>query len=151
MAAPKGWASPLFTAMGDELERVSLDGIEAWVLAGDTDVPDESPRGLLLLPYFDAFVVGSHPRELLFPGKAAERALAGGQAGNFPVVLIDGVVSGVWHQKRSGKHIDITVEPLDELTQGQHSALDEQVERVATFLGGTPRLTIGKVNVGPHA
>jgi hypothetical protein len=151
MAAPKGWASPLFTAMGDELERVSLDGIEAWVLAGDTDVPDEPPRGLLLLPYFDAFVVGSHPRELLFSGKAAERALAGGQAGNFPVVLIDGVVSGVWHQRRSGKHIDITVEPLDKLTRGQRSALDEQVERVATFLGGTPRLTIGKVNVGPHA
>ena len=43
-----------------------------------------------LLPYFDAYVVGSHPREVVFPGRAYERALSGGQAGNFPVVLVDG-------------------------------------------------------------
>ena len=30
-----------------------------------------------LLPYFDAFRVGSQPRRLLFPGRASERALAG--------------------------------------------------------------------------
>ena len=56
-----------------------------------------------LLPYFDAFQVGSQPRALLFPGRASERALAGAQAGNFPVLLLDGVVGGVWHQKRSGR------------------------------------------------
>jgi hypothetical protein len=151
MAAPKGWASKLFESMADELEPVSLDGLEAWVLAGDTDMPDEPPNGLLLLPYFDAYAVGSHPRELLFPGRAGERALAGGQAGNFPVVLIDGEVAGVWHQRRVGKIIDFTVEPLDDLTVTQHHALNEQIERVAAFLGGTPRLTLGKVSVGPHA
>jgi hypothetical protein len=151
MAAPKGWASTLFESMSDELVKVSLEGTDAWMLAGDTVMPDEPPKGLLLLPYFDAFVVGSHPRELLFPGKAGERALAGGQAGNFPVLMIDGMVAGVWHQRRAGKHIDFTVEPIGDLTKVQRSALDEQVERVATFLGGTPRLTIGKVSVGPHA
>ena len=26
-----------------------------------------------------------------------------GQAGNYPVVLVDGVVGGVWHQRRSGR------------------------------------------------
>lgn len=151
MAAPKRWASELFASMADELEQVSLDGTEAWVLAGDTDMPDEPPRGVLLLPYFDAYIVGSHPRELLFPGRAGERALGGGQAGNFPVLMIDGDVAGVWHQRRAGKTIDFTVEPLGDLTGLQRRALDEQVERVAAFLGGTPRLTIGKISVGPHA
>ena len=47
-----------------------------------------------LLPYFDAYAVGCHPRERLFPGAAAERALARGQAGNRPVLLVDGVVAG---------------------------------------------------------
>jgi len=95
--------------------------------------------------------VGSQPRELLFPGRAAERALAGGQAGNYPVLLIDGVVAGVWHQRRSGRRIAITVEPFDPLTAGQRGALDEQVARIGAILEGTPALTIGTVTVGPHA
>ena len=151
MSAPKRWASELFASMADELKTVSFGGVEAWVLAGDSDMPDEPPQGLLLLPYFDAYIVGCHPRELLFPDKARERALRGGQAGNFPVVLLDGEIAGVWHQRRAGKYLDFTVEPLDDLSKLQCRALDEQVERVAAFLGGKPRLTLGKIPVGPHA
>lgn len=151
LSAPRGWASDLFASLGDEIQRVELDGDEAWIVAGDTAMPEEPPNGLRLLPYFDAYGVGCHPREKLFPGRAYERALAGGQAGNFPVLLIDGVVAGVWHQRRSGRKIAITVEPLDALTSAQRRALDEQVERVGEILEGTPTLTIGKVTVGPHA
>jgi hypothetical protein len=104
-----------------------------------------------LLPYFDAYVVGCHPRDKVFPGRAAERALAGSQAGNFPVLLIDGVVAGVWHQRRSGRRIAITVEPLEPLSAAQRRALDDQVERIGAFLEGTPQLTIGAVTVGAHA
>jgi hypothetical protein len=109
------------------------------------------PQGVRLLPYFDAYAVGCHPREKVFPGRAAERALAGGQAGNFPVLLIAGVVAGVWHQRRSGRKLDNTVEPLEALTAAQRRELDDQVERIGEILEGTPRLTIGSVTVGPHA
>jgi hypothetical protein len=109
------------------------------------------PKGVRLLPYFDVYVVGCHPREKVFPGKAAERALARTQAGNFPVLLIDGKAAGVWHQRRSGKKIEITVEPLEKLTAAQSRGLDEQVEWLGTFLDGTPQLTIGEVKVGAHA
>jgi hypothetical protein len=88
---------------------------------------------------------------LLFPGRAAERALAGGQAGNYPVLLIDGTVAGVWHQRRSGRKIEITVEPLDRLTAVQRRELDDQVERIGEFFQGKPRLRIGAVTVGAHA
>jgi hypothetical protein len=44
--------------------------------------------------------------------------------------------------------IDFTLEPLAKLPR---RALDEQVERVAEILQGTPRLTIGPVSVGAHA
>ena len=70
----------------------------AWVSYRDTEMPaaEDAKGGVLLLPYFDAYAVGSHPRDRLFPGKAAARALApSGQAGNYPVLLIDGVVAGV--------------------------------------------------------
>ena len=126
-------------------------GGTAWQLAGDEVRPNEVPRGVRLLPYFDAYVIAGQPRKLLFPGRAYERALAGSQAGNFPVLLIDGVVAGVWHQRRAGRRIDIGVEALARPTRAQLAELDDQVGRVAQILEGTPRPTLGPVAVGPHA
>ena len=85
------------------------------------------------------------------PAAAAERALARSQAGNYPVLLLDGVVGGVWHQKRSGRQLDLTVEPLEPLSAARLRALDAEAERVAAFAGLAPRLTVGPVTVGAHA
>lgn len=151
LAAPRGWATALCDALADDLQQVEVDGARAWLAAGDTTVPATAPQGVRLLPYFDAYVVGCHPRELLFPGRAAERALSAGQAGTFPVLLVDGTVAGVWHQCRSGRTLAITVEPFACLTAAQHRALDDQVERIGVFLEGKPQVTIGAVTTGGHA
>jgi hypothetical protein len=133
------------------LVRVELDGEVVY------DVPDaahDAPpaEGVRLLPYFDAFVVGSRPRHRLFPGRAAERALVpSGQAGNYPVLLVDGEVAGVWHQKRTGRRIVVTVEPLRRLARSRLDALADQVTRLGEVLEGEATLTIGEVSVGPHA
>ena len=128
-----------------------MNGDAAWLIAGDTEFPTEPVRGVRLLPYFDAYGVGSHPRELLFPGAAYTRALAGGQAGNYPVLLVDGIVAGVWHQKRSGRRLQVTVEPLGELTARQLRSLDDQVARLGEIVAAVPELVLGKVSVGAHA
>ncbi|TDD24486.1 winged helix DNA-binding domain-containing protein [Nonomuraea diastatica] len=146
---PTRWAVEAFAAV--EREEVMFAGKPAWVLAGDTETPAEPPRGVRLLPYFDAYVVAGRPRELLYAGAAASRALSGGQAGNFPVLLVDGVVGGVWHQRRSGRRIDITVEPLRDLSRAHLRELDEQVERVGVVMEGRPSLAIDTVTVGAHA
>ncbi|GAB2958509.1 winged helix DNA-binding domain-containing protein [Saccharothrix stipae] len=145
LAAPKRWVDEVF-------ERADVERVEGgWVVRGDTSWPDEAPGGVRLLPYFDAYVVGSHPREVVFPGRAFERALSRGQAGNFPVLLVDGVVAGVWHQKRSGRRILVTVEPFGTLSRARLAELDGEVARVGGFLEGRPELTIGTVSVGGHA
>ncbi|KAB2349099.1 winged helix DNA-binding domain-containing protein [Actinomadura rudentiformis] len=143
------WARRLFDSLGDELQQVEVEGDPAWVVAGDLDVPVVRPRGVRLLPYFDgyAYRVGNQPPALLYPGRAAERVLPG----NFQILLVDGVVAGLWHQRRSGKRIDITVEPLGELGAAQLDDLDGQVERVGEILQARPQLTIGPVTVGSHA
>lgn len=154
LAAPLSWAGERFDAIRDDLQEVDLDGTTAWANAGDVgDVGagNESPSGVRLLPYFDAYAVAAQPRAWVFPGRASERALAGGQAGNFPVLLVDGVAAGVWHQRRSGRRIDVTVEPLEPLTAGQRDLLTDQVDRMAEILEGRPSLTIGPVAIGPHA
>lgn len=154
IGAPTTWASDQFARHRPELITVEFAGMSAWVNRGDTAMPDleEAVGGVLLLPYFDAYVVGSQPREKLFPAHAAARALApSSQAGNYPVLIIDGVVAGVWHQQRSGKRIEVTVEPLTKLSADRRQALDTQVDRLGEILEGDPRLTVGKVTVGPHA
>jgi hypothetical protein len=152
--APAAWAADQFERLGGKLTKINFEGTPAWVARGDTEMPDnqEVKGSVLLLPYFDAYAVGSHPRSRLFPGRAATRALApSGQAGNFPVLLIDGMVAGVWHQRHSGRQIDVTVEPLTRLTAGQRRALEQQVDRIGEIFGGKPRLTVGTVTAGAHA
>jgi len=145
LSAPDAWARDLFKSA--DLERVEVDGEELWVARGDTAVPDEPPRGLRLLPYFDtyAYAVGND-RTRLNPGKAATRA-----KGNFQVLLVDGVVGGLWHQKRTGRRVDLTVEPFVRMTTALRNELDEQVDRIGNILDATPTLTIGEVTVGGHA
>ncbi len=85
----------MFGQLDGELECVNLDGEPGWTVAGDTGTPPQPHRGIRLLPYFDAYVVAGQPRERLYPGAAAARALTpAGQAGNYPVLLVDGMVGG---------------------------------------------------------
>jgi len=55
------------------------------------------------------------------------------------------------HQRRSGRRLAITVEPLRELTARQRRELDDEADLVGTVMEAAPTLTVGKVTVGPHA
>ncbi|MDH2426234.1 winged helix DNA-binding domain-containing protein [Sphaerisporangium sp. TRM90804] len=147
--APPGWAEELFTSLEAELEPVEVEGTRAWVSAGDTGVPPAPPRGVRLLPYFDgyAYRVGNQPPELLYPGRAAERVLPR----NFQVLLVDGVVAGLWHQRRSGRVIAITVEPVVRATAALRREIDRQAGRVGEIMEGRAEAVIGEVTVGGHA
>jgi winged helix DNA-binding protein len=152
IGVPPRYAATVFGDLAPDLERVELDGDPAWTCAGDTVTPPEPHRGVRLLPYFDPYVVAGQPRERLYPGAAAARALTpSGQAGNYPVLLVDGEVGGVWHPRRSGRKLVITVEPLGELTARQRRGLDDEATLVGAVMEATPTLTVGPVTVGPHA
>jgi hypothetical protein len=152
LSIPPRRAVELFDELAGRLEHVEMDDRSAWTLAGDTATPPQPHRGIRLLPYFDAFVVAGQPRERLYPGAAATRALSpAGQAGNYPVLLVDGVVGGVWHQRRAGRKLAITVEPLGELTATQRRQLEDEVDLVGAVMEAKPTLTVGTVTVGPHA
>jgi hypothetical protein len=150
LGGPPGRAADLFGELGSELERVEVEGADAWVAAGDTEGPAGPARGVWLLPYYDAYGVGCHPREQVFPGRAAERALVRGQAGPVPVLLIDGVVAGVWHQRRTGRKLTLTVEPFHPPTSSRRRELDEQAQRVGAVLEAELDLTLGTVTAGRH-
>ena len=149
LGAPAAWASAVF-ARQPGVEEVDFDGSVAVQNSGD-DERCADAGGVRLLPYFDAYLIGCHPRSRLFPGRAGERALSRGQAGNVPALLIDGRVAGVWRQRRSGRRIAVTVEPLDPLSAGHRSALEDEVRRIGHILEGPATPTLGKITVGAHA
>jgi len=152
LSIPSSRAVDLFDELASDLEHVQMDGQPAWVMAGDIGTPEEPHRGVTLLPYFDAYVVAGQPRDLLYPGTAATRALTpSGQAGNYPVLLVDGVVGGIWHQRRSGPKLGVTVESLTRLTAMYRRQLDEEVELLGAVMEASPTLTVGTVKVGAHA
>jgi hypothetical protein len=152
LGAPPGWAESLFASQPD-LEEVDFDGHPAWINAETADQPAGGAEieDVRLLPYFDSYLIACHPRAALFPGPAADRALNRGQAGNIPAVLIDGRVGGIWHQRRSGRKIEITVEPLARLSARHRQQLQVQAVRLSQILDGTANLTVGRVDAGAHA
>jgi hypothetical protein len=150
-ATPKPWAKSAFAALGSDITEIEVEGSGPWVLTDDQEFAARPTSGVRLLPYFDAFVIAWQPRPLMFPGPAWERALAGGQAGPVPVVLIDGIVHGVWHQKTASKKLAVTVEPFVKLRPSQVDAVEAQVARLAEISELPAELKIGQVTVGAHA
>lgn len=150
MSASPAWAAKFFASLGPAIEEVEMEGAVAFVAAGDTE--EAAPaRSVRLLPFFDAYGIASQPRALVFPGMGATRALSGGQAGNQPLLLLDGIVRGIWNQRRSGKKAVLTVEAFEDLTPRQRRALGEEAERLGSFLGTTMELAFGRVTAGGHA
>ena len=147
---PVGWVRARFEALGPDARGGPAGGRGGAGCSPATRRSTSRREGVRLLPYFDAYGVGAHPRPLVFPGIAAERALANNQAGTVPVLLVDGVVAGVWHQRRTGRRLTVTVEPFGRLAARRRRELDDQVARVGEILEATPELTIGAVTAGGH-
>ncbi len=151
LSADRHWATELFDSLSGELVPATIDGSPGWIVSGDTKKASTGGSCVRLLPYFDAYTVGCQPRDRIFEGEAAHRGLSRGQAGNFPVVLIDGVVGGLWHQRRSGRSVEITAELFRPLTTPQMDDLQVQAERIGDFLGAEPSLAIGPIPSRAHA
>jgi len=163
LGVPARAARELFARLSPQLTevRVGTGGEVAYLPAGDGPAGDGPAGGpgaratgatsVLLLPYFDPYPVGCHPRPAVFPGPAADRALPGGQAGPVPVLLVAGVVAGVWQQRRTGARIAVTVEPFVPLSAAARRRLDVQAQRVATIAEGRlAGLTLGTVTARGH-
>jgi hypothetical protein len=146
-----GRANSLLSRTVEHLEEVDVEGWRAWVL------PENEMRFELLeeevvrlLPHFDCYVVGSHPRDRLVDGEWAAWRRAYGGAGNHPVVMIDGVLRGIWLYKRAGDRLDIMVESFQPLAGRQRDKLEAAAARLGEIVEAEPILSVGPVRPRPH-
>ncbi|WP_101784757.1 winged helix DNA-binding domain-containing protein [Nonomuraea indica] len=102
----------------------------AWRLGAPAAPPgDRVPAPLVrLLPAFDEYLLGWRSRDPVVPAGHARTVFPGGGILR-PVVLVDGMVAGVWARRGA----DVTVSPFGEIAAGPLAA---EVEDVRSFLTG---------------
>jgi len=138
-------------ALGDAVAEVDIEGYRALRLRDDPPAPaPPAQESVRLLSHFDSYLVGCHPRTQFVSADQAARVLPHGQAGPVPVLLVDGVVAGVWQRQSAGKRITICVEPFAPLTAGQQAQLEQEAQRIGVILGSETTLTLGPITVRPH-
>jgi hypothetical protein len=145
---PPAAARALLSSLGDELEEVEVDGWRAVTLRGSSP-PVDAGRTVHLLPRFDCYIVGCHPRRQLIPA-AAPAPLQRGTAAPFQVLLVDGAVAGLWEQQRRGNQLAVRVAPFNPLSTAQYEQLEQQAHRMADFHGVQPVLELGHVEPRGH-
>jgi len=116
----------------------------------------------VLLPRFDAYAVGSYPRDVVAPPAVVAKAAATGLlrarsgtgraflVGPMPVLLVDGVIAGIWESTRTAKRIAIRVQPFVSLDKRRRAAVDRAAARIGEIVGSDATIAIGAVSTRPH-
>ena len=131
-------AGRLIAALGDEVVTVTVEGEPAFVLrehaAGLGAV--EPVASVRLLPAFDQYVIeASSRRGHLLAGPFRDRVYRP-QGWLSPVLVVDGVICGVWKSARKAKRVVVEIEPLVPIGAPVRAAAEDEAERLAAFLGG---------------
>jgi Winged helix DNA-binding domain len=153
-------ATDALKSIADEVEEVDVEGDRRWILAADADVPPAPRRETVwLLPTFDAYVVGSFPRDRLVSDRAADRVSGtlprwrgGRQAltGSLPVLAIGGIVAGIWERRATARQLSIRVEPLSGLSDRRRRGVEASAARIGEILERDVDLSIGAIEARPH-
>ncbi|MGP3912400.1 winged helix DNA-binding domain-containing protein [Nonomuraea sp. 10N515B] len=102
----------------------------AWGLSAEEPPPDREGPGARLLPAFDEYLMGWRSRDPILAAEHAKQVFPGGGVLR-PVVLVDGVIKGVWGRKGA----QVSVRPFEALPAG---LLDDEIADVRRFLAGEP-------------
>ena len=132
----------VFAALGDRITPLDVDGQPHWVRVEDRDdlVAAEPVRTVRLLPAFDQYVVAAT--------RHADRLLHGGsldrvyrpQGWLSPVLLVDGLLAGVWRHERKGKRLVVTIEPFRPVSASNRKSANAEIDRLVDLLGGQVEL-----------
>ena len=120
-----------------QLMQVEVAGSTAWMLKTRAAWLDELPTHepiVRLLPRFDIYLLGYRNRDLAVAPQYAKRINAGGGIVH-PALLVDGRVLGTWQSKRLKNHLDVLMEPFDQLAPGLYEGFEAETEDLARFLG----------------
>jgi hypothetical protein len=92
------------------------------------------PPIVRLLPRFDSYLLGYQKRDLTVAPQYARRINAGGGIIH-PTVMVDGRLVGTWKSTRKSSHLDVMVQPFDQLAPQVFQGLETEITDLSRFLG----------------
>jgi DNA glycosylase AlkZ-like len=133
--------------LGRSVVNVEVDSATGLLLAEDVQaIAATTPlRGAVhLLGPFDPLIVGAGTRDALIPPARYKRVsrTAGWIS---PVVLVNGLVAGVWTSSSSTGSLQVTVDLFESADPATKRALGRAVERLGSIHGLSAQLTFGPV------
>jgi uncharacterized protein YcaQ len=139
-------ALSILRSVEPDAAAITVEGRKAWTFPRGRAMPRRQSSSVRLLAQYDCYVIGSHPRETIIDERARTqiRSYKRGQwegAVGVPVLLVDGVVSGVWERRDRGGRIEIGVQPAVKLTPAQRRDVAAEVARIGRFFGREAALT----------
>lgn len=142
-------AKKLFKQIEDELELVDVEGWQAWALRSTIEPMQQATvSGVVrLLPLFDAYVLDiGRMGEPILPKQHWKQVFRQG-GWTTAVVLVDGLIKGVWEYKLQDSQTTITVEmfapPPSKLIQ---KGIEAEVARLGAFLDTETVLKYGAIS-----
>jgi hypothetical protein len=137
----------LFDELAAELEEIGVGGRSYFALAGDRSFPSQAEPVRLLLPEYDAYLMGFRERERLLPQAVRELIASHGRRryegpAATRLVLVDGVAAGLWERKRRGRRIELQVRLAGRVGKAASTELLRETERLGAFLGLEPVVTL---------
>jgi len=115
-------------ALGDELRRDEVDGLELWS-AADAPSPPAAPGVQLVQAYDEHLVAFTASKHLTDPGRLVGRR----ERPYMGVVLHDGVVAGSWGRTATAAGVTVRVIPLEQPLDPD--GLRAAVDAYGAFLG----------------
>jgi hypothetical protein len=134
----KDEAGRAISDLGGELVPVQVENTGCWLFEPRLDelvsCNGEPPRGVRLLPVWDAYLMAYRDRGRYLPEAWYDRVYAGtGDATS--TVLLDGVPGGVWDFREEKKSLVVKAGLFEEARQGVWDELRDQVVRLAEAAG----------------
>lgn len=141
---------PALETLGDALVEVEVGGVRALARHADVDAIEATrpTRGAVhLLGGFDPLIVGAGLRDGLIPPAHLKRVsrTAGWIS---PVVLVDGVVAGVWDMAPGRASAALTVELFVNETPTLRAHIDRAADHVGRALDRPVTIGLGRVFMG---
>jgi hypothetical protein len=128
----------LFDSMADELELVDVEGWKAWALR-DTLQPmlNSTSEGVInLLPLFDALLMGLGRKQEIDPliPVAHQKLVFRPQGWISAVVLVDGLIKGVWEYQFKPDDFILKISLFTSLSTLLREKIVAEAERLGQFL-----------------
>jgi hypothetical protein len=142
----QGEAKRRLAAIGELATEVRIEGGRYWMLAEDVaELAAAEPVNVVrLLPAFDQWVVCASRQVPALVNPKYQHRIYRQQGWVSPVLVVNGQLAGVWSYEQNDRTVRVEIEPFAKLPRWTRPLMAAEAERLAAFLGGDLRLTIGR-------